>query len=84
MAPMGPLLIVSMASSLIQPVASSLVNAITGKGVMRARKGQESGILPLLTLPLMMKVLEEGVTKAGKGYNNIDHMDENFYFYSIL
>ena len=84
MAPMGPLLIVSMASSLIQPVASSLVNAITGKGVMRARKGQESGILPLLTLPLMMKVLEEGVTKDGKGYNNIDHMDENFYFYSIL
>ena len=41
----------------MQPVASSLINAITRKGVMRAEKGQENGFLSLLALPLMMKVL---------------------------
>ena len=41
-------LIAHMASLLMQPVASSLMNAITGKGVMSAGKGQEGGILPLL------------------------------------
>ena len=51
---MGP-----MASSLIQPVASSLINAIAGKG-------QEYGFLPLLALSLMKKVLGNGVRRAGK------------------
>ena len=41
-------LIETMAYLLMQPVASSLTNAIFGKGVMRAGKGQESGFLPLL------------------------------------
>ena len=54
-----------MAASLIQPVASSLINDITGKG-------QEGGFLQLLTLPLMMKVLGKGVRRAGRGYNNMD------------
>ena len=46
-----------MSSSLIQPVASSMMNAVTGKGVMRARKRHENRLRPLFTLPLMMKVL---------------------------
>ena len=46
-----------MSSSLIQPVASSMMNAVTGKGVTRARKRHENRLRPLLTLPLMMKVL---------------------------
>ena len=54
-------------SSLIQLVASSLVNAIAGKGVMRAEKGQEDGFFPLLSLPLMRKVPGKGVTRAGSG-----------------
>ena len=33
--------------SLIHYVASSLINAITGKGVIRAGKGKEGGFLPL-------------------------------------
>ena len=72
MAPMVASLIAPMASSLIQPVASSLINARTGKGVRTAEKGQEGGILPLLGLPLMFKAI------SGKGYNNMDKMDENF------
>ena len=75
-------LMVSMAASLIAPVASSLtqlvtsllINAITGKRL-------EDGFLPLLTLLLIMKVLGKEVTRAGRGYKN---MDKNFYFYSIL
>ena len=57
--------------SLIQSLVSSLINAISGKG-------QEVGSLPLLTLPLMMKVLGKGVTIAGRGYNKIDQIDKNF------
>ena len=65
---MAASLIASMASLLIQPVASSLINALIGKG-------QEGGILPLLVLPLMIKVLGKGDTRAGRKYNN---MDKNF------
>ena len=74
-----------MASTLIQPVASSLINAITAKGVTRAGKRREGGILSLLTLPLMIKALGKGVMRAGqwvrraeKGYDDINHMNENF------
>ena len=41
-----------MASSLIQPVALSLINAIPGKE-------QEGGFCQLLALPLMMKVMKK-------------------------
>ena len=58
------------AAPLIAPVASLLINLITGKWATRAREGQEDGILPLLALPLMMKVLGKGARRAGKGYNN--------------
>ena len=59
MAPVAASLIAPMASSLIQPVASSLMNAITRKG--------QGGFLPLLALPLMMRVLEKEVRRAGRG-----------------
>ena len=72
MAPIAASLIAPMASSLIQPVASSLINPITEKGIMRAGKGQERRCLPL-ALHLMVKVLGKGVTRARRGYNNMDH-----------
>ena len=62
---MGP-----MAASLITPMTSSVietVNTITGKGVWRARKGQEVGFLSLLSVPLLLKGI------FGKGV-----MDKNF------
>ena len=57
-----------MAASFIQPVASSLINAISWDG-------QEDEFFPLLKLPLMMKVLGKGLTRAGRGCNN---MNKNF------
>ena len=66
MTPMAASLIAPMASSLIQPIASSLINSITGKG-----KGGR--FLPVLPLPLMMKVLGKGIRRARRGY-----MDTNF------
>ena len=77
MPPMTASSIAFMASSLLQPVASSLINAIAGIRVRSARKGQKGGFLPLLVPPLM-KVLENGDTRAGKEYNNMDHLDKNF------
>ena len=47
-------------------------NAVSGKGVTRAEKGQEYEFLLLLTLILMKKVLGKGVRKAREGYSNID------------
>ena len=67
----------------MQAVASTLINAITGKGAMRAEKGQ-GGFLSLLTIILPMKALGQGVRRAARGYNNLDHMDKNFKFNSIL
>ena len=48
-----------MAFSLIRPVVSSLINAISGKEVMRAGQGKEGEILPLLALTWMIRVLEK-------------------------
>ena len=45
---------------------------------MRAGKGQEGEFFPSSALPLMMKVLGKGVKRAGIGYNNMDHIDQNF------
>ena len=52
---MAALVTVSMASLLIQPMTSSLINAISRKRVSRAVKN--CGFLPLFALPLIMKVL---------------------------
>ena len=46
-------MIAPMASLLIQPIASSLL--------INATKEKKSEFLPLLVLPLIMKVLEKGV-----------------------
>ena len=40
----------------MQPVSSSLINAIAGMDVMRAGNGQEGEMPLLVVLPLMMKV----------------------------
>ena len=63
---MAASLIAPMVSSLIQIVASSFINVISEKIAMTARKGQDGGFIPLLTLALMIEVLEKGATKAGK------------------
>ena len=63
-------LIPPMDSSLIQPVASLIINYITGKG----QKAQKGGFLPLLVLSLMMKVPGRGVTRAGNCYNNMNNI----------
>ena len=78
MALMAASLKARMTSSLKQIVASSLINVLTGKRVTSAGKGPEGGFLPLLALPLMMKVLGKGVTRAGRGYNKMDYVDKNF------
>ena len=62
----------------MRPVTSLLINAISGKGVMRAGKEQEGGILLLLALLLMMKAVGKGVKRVRKGYNNMSQMDEKF------
>ena len=51
-------------SFFIQPMVSSLINAIPEKEVIRAGKGEKGGFLPLLALPLITKVLGKGVTRA--------------------
>ena len=47
MAHLAASLITTKISSLMQLVASILINAIAGKGVTRAGKGQEGEFLPL-------------------------------------
>ena len=63
-APMATSLIAPLAHSLIQTF--SLKNAITGKLVMREGKGKEDGTISLLALCLMMKVSGKGAKKIGK------------------
>ena len=56
-APVAVSLIALMASSFMQPVISSVINAITRKGVRIAEKGKERGIFPLVALLLTIKAL---------------------------
>ena len=74
MAPMAASLIASMALSLTQPLTFSLINPI-------ARKRQEDGYLPALTLVLMMKAPVKVAKRTASGDK---HMDKFFYFCSIL
>ena len=71
MSPMAASLIAPMASSSMQIVASSLINAMTGTW-------QEGVLLPLLVLPLMMKVLGKEVTRTGRRYNSMYRALEHF------
>ena len=57
--PMSFSLRAPMASSLLKPAVSSLIYTITGKGIMRAGKGQEGRFLQLLAIPLTTKVLKK-------------------------
>ena len=71
-----------MASLLIQPLASSLINAIT-------TTVQEGGLRPLLALPLLINYMSgKVVTRARKRLRRTrrvyDNMDKNFYFCLIL
>ena len=58
MAPITASSIALMGSSLISLLTSLLINVISGKG-------PEGEFLLLLALPLIMKVLEKGVRRAG-------------------
>ena len=57
MVPLAASLIRCMVSSAIWPVASLLLNAISGKWVIRAGKGQWDEILLLIALALMIKAM---------------------------
>ena len=79
MASMAASLIEPMASSLIQPAVLSLIDIISSKGVIRAGKGQKSGFHPFLAASLILKAIAgKGVTRLGKWYNNMDHIDKIF------
>ena len=79
MAFMTASLIAPIASLLMQPVTSSLINVITGKWVMIGGKEKEGRFFTLIAAPLILKTLAgKGVTRAGKEYNNMDHMEKNF------
>ena len=56
----------SITDSLIEPLASSLINAITGKGIMKGGEEQESGFLSLA--PFLNSIAWMEVTRAGTGY----------------
>ena len=64
-----------VAASLIEPRASSLINALTGKGAMRVEKEQEGGFFILLPLSLMIKLLGKRITRAGRKYSKMDHVE---------
>ena len=61
---------------MIQPVPSSLKNAMTGKGIMRVGKG-EGGFHLFLALPLMMKILGKKELQEPEE-DSMDHMDKPF------
>ena len=64
---MAASVIATMVSSLMQFMASSLINVVFGKGGTTAVKGQEGRILPLTALPLMIKVQGKGAQRARRG-----------------
>ena len=49
-----------------------MINDIPGKGEGR-------GFLLLFAQSFMMKILGKGVTREGKGYNNMDHVNQYNY-----
>ena len=66
MAPMADLLITSVDSSLIQPLAYSLINATSGKVVMRAGERQEDGFLALIIITFIGESSEKRIQKSRK------------------
>ena len=64
-----------MTASLIALMTSSLINVISAKTAVGAGKGRVDRFLPLLSLSLMMNVMGKWVTRAGREYDNMDHID---------
>ena len=61
---------------MIQPVPSSLKNAMTRKRIMREGKG-EGGFHLFLALPLMMKILGKKELQEPEK-DSMDHMNKPF------
>ena len=56
-----------------------IVKAIAGERFARARKRQGNKILLPLAFSLMLRAMpRKEVTSVGKGYNDINHLDQNF------
>ena len=56
-----------------------IVKAIAGERFARARKRQGNKILLPLAFSLMLRAMPgKEVTRVGKGYNDINHLDQNF------
>ena len=55
-----------MAASLIAHMASSLINAMTWQGVMRAGNWPEDGSFLLVALYFMMKILGKRIIRVGR------------------
>ena len=82
MTSMAALLTASMGSLLIQPLASSLVNAIN-------TTEEEGRFLPLLALHLLInsmsgKVVIRARKRLRRARRVYDNMDKNLYFWLIL
>ena len=73
-------LITHTASLLTKPVGSSLINAITGKIIMTAGKGQEGRILSLLAAPVILKAITgKWVTRSSREtIYNMHYINKNF------
>ena len=63
-----------MAASLTAHMASSLINAMTGQGVMRAGNWPEDGSFLLLALSFLMKILGKRIIRVARRYDNTSHM----------
>ena len=71
--------LVPLVAAVVKPFIPSVVKGITR--VLRAKKGQEGGCFPLIEpTSLLSGINGKGVTRAGKGYNNMDnnHIGQNF------
>ena len=56
-----------------------IVKAIAGERFVRARKRQGNKIILPLAFSLMLRAMPgKEVTRVGKGYNDINHLDQNF------
>ena len=66
-------------------MASLLINALSGTGVMRVAKELEEQFLALLALPLLIKASYGKLfTRARRKRNNMDHIRTKITFCSIF
>ena len=76
MVPIAAQLIAPMVPSFIQPVASSLINAVSGKGVMRAGKWAKRWISSIISIAFNDDISGKEFTRIGRRYNNMDQIDK--------